>query len=180
MLARMFRVALIALVFAGASCSKSAGNQEKPAQAPPAPVADKAAPTADPPAPPAGGACASDDPRFHIKPEEGTLTIGAAEGAAGAEASASIKVTPGTGYHVSTEFPMKLTLEAPAGVTLAKTQLAKGDADQFTEQGLSLTVKATADKPGSYEIHGCFKVGVCDKDSCHPKKQPITITVAAK
>jgi hypothetical protein len=173
----MVRVVLLSLMTTVlAVCSKSAGNQEKPA-APPSTPAGATTPaagtaTADP--------CANDDPRFHVKPEEATLTIGTADGAAGSEATAAIKVVPAEGYHVSTEFPMKLTLTPPAGVKLAKTELAKADADEFTEKSLALSVKATAEKPGSYEIKGCFKVGVCDKDSCHPKKQPITITLAAK
>jgi len=173
----MVRVALLSLMtITLAVCSKSAGNQEKPAAPEPAVGTKESAPT------PAASAdpCANDDPRFHVKPEEATLTIGSADGAAGSEATAAIKVVPAEGYHVSTEFPMKLTLTPPAGVKLAKTELAKADADEFTEKSLALSVKATAEKPGSYEIKGCFKVGVCDKDSCHPKKQPITITVAAK
>ncbi len=33
---------------------------------------------------------------------------------------------PASGFHVNTEFPIKLTLEAPAGVTLAKTEFTAG------------------------------------------------------
>ncbi len=69
---------------------------------------------------------------------------------------------------------------------LAKVELtaggrdkAQGDAQTLTEQLVAFSVKATADKAGAFEIKGVFKFGVCDKDSCHPKKQPITITVNA-
>jgi hypothetical protein len=170
----MLRLALLTIAIS--ACGKSSGNHEKSAtNEPTPPAANPAAPT-----PASAEPCANDDPRVHVKPEEATLTVGSAEGAAGTEATAAIKVVPAAGYHVSQEFPMKLTLTPPAGVKLAKTELAKADADQFSEQMLALSVKATAEKPGSYEIKGCFKVGVCDKESCHPKKQPITITVAAK
>ncbi len=180
MLPGMFRVALLALVFSGCSCSKSAGNQEKPAQSPPpTPVADKsAAPT------PAGGAI-PDDPKMHLKPDEGTLTIDKAEGPAGSPETAGVKVTPAKGFHMSTDYPIKLSLEAPAGVKLDKSEFnsgkgAQGDATEFGEKGLAFTVKATADKAGDYTINGVLKFGVCDDQSCHPKKQPIEITVAAK
>jgi hypothetical protein len=123
--------------------------------------------------------CAEDDPKKHIQADEGTLAIGKAVGKSGAEATAQISVTPASGYHVSTDFPTELAIEAPAGVKLAKTDLQKSDADKLAEQGLVLSVKATADKAGAYEIKGCFKFGVCDKESCHPKRQPITIQVAA-
>jgi len=171
----MVRVALLTIALA--ACSKSAGNQEKPAQAPPPPVAEKGTPTPAAPIP--------DDPKMHLKPDEGTLTIDKAEGPAGAAASAAVKVTPAKGFHMSTDYPIKLSLEAPAGVKLDKAEYnsgkgEKGDADEFGEKGLAFTVKATADKAGEYTINGVFKFGVCDDQSCHPKKQPITITVAAK
>ncbi|HEY1553659.1 MAG TPA: hypothetical protein VGF94_02435 [Kofleriaceae bacterium] len=121
----------------------------------------------------------ADNPQFHLKPDEGTLTIDKASAKAGAEVTANVTVQPATGYHVSKEFPVKLTLTAPDGVTLAKAELVAADASTFTEQQLAFAVKATAQKPGAYEITGTFKFGVCDKDSCHPKKQPITIQVAA-
>src|SRR5882724_4437600 len=74
-----------------------------------------------------GGAQAPvDDPKKHIQPDEGTLEVGKAEGKVGAEAVAMIKVTPAAGYHVSTEFPTELALDAPpAGVKLAKALYGK-------------------------------------------------------
>jgi len=181
MLTAMSRVLLCALVLVAGcgGCSKSAGNQDKPTTAP-AP-----APSEAPSAGPTPKAQPIDDPHFHLQPEEGTLTIDKARGPAGSEASAAIKVAPGTGYHLSTDFPIKLTLDAPAGVKIAKAEYIagkgqKGDADAFSEQQLAFTVKCTPDKPGTYEVKGWFKFGVCDKDSCHPKRQPIAIEVAAQ
>ena len=131
-------------------------------------------------------AAPTDDPRFHLKPDEGTLTIDKAEAKAGAEATANLKLAPNPGFHVATDYPIKITLEASPGVTLAKTELTAGgrdkvagDATTMSEQLLVFPIKATAEKAGAYEIKGWFKFGVCDKESCHPKKQPITITVGA-
>jgi len=120
--------------------------------------------------------------------DEGKLAVEPpVDAKAGAEATAKITVTPNTGYHVNTEFPIKLTLEAPEGVTLAKSEFkagggdkAKGDADVLEEQSLVLGIKLTAAKTGSYTINGTFKFAVCDKDSCRPKKETIAILVAAK
>jgi hypothetical protein len=128
----------------------------------------------------------ANDPRFHLKPEEGAITIDKAQGKAGAEAIAALKLAPATGWKVATDYPIKLQLEAPAGVTLTKAELtaggrnkSQGDAATLTEQALAFDIKATAEKAGSYEIKGVFKFGICEKESCHPKKQPVTITVAA-
>jgi len=182
MFAGMLRVALLAAVIA--SCGKSAGNQEKPANPPP-PGPKEVAPTPGPTPTPTATPAPADDLKMHLKPDEGTLTIDKAEAAAGAVATAAIKITPATGFHMSTDYPIKLSLDAPAGVKLDKAEFnsgkgEKGDADTFGEKGLGFVVKATAEKAGDYTINGVFKFGVCDDQSCHPKRQPITIPVHAK
>jgi len=130
----------------------------------------------------------ADDGRFRLQPNEGTLAVEPpADAKAGAEAVAKITVKPGQGFHVNTEYPIKLTLESTAGVKLAKTELkagghdkGKGDAEALDETQLQFAVKMTADKSGSYTINGSFKFAVCDKDTCLAKKEPIAIAVAAK
>lgn len=128
-----------------------------------------------------------DNPAFHLRPEEGTLTIAPAEAPTGSVATAMVKVTPAAGFHVSTEFGIKLALEPPAGVTLEKPVMTaggrrklQGDAHTLSEKELVFEVHATAAKPGTYEIPGRFDFGVCEGDACHMKNQPVTIVVAAK
>lgn len=201
MLRRMSRVLVLAFLIGSggaAGCgngSKSPGDQGKAPTATPGGEEKIAVPGATRGAPdpanaaPEGAATSignADDPRFHLKPEEGTITVKAAEAKAGAEVTAGLELAPGEGYHVATDYPIKLQLEAPDGVELAKTEFTaggrnkvQGDAATLTEQALAFAIKATPDKAGSYEIKGVFKFGICEKDSCHPKKQPVTITVAA-
>jgi hypothetical protein len=196
MLPDMSRVLALALLIsaAGSGCGngskspadqpKAGGDEKKIA----VPGADRGAPGGAAPegAQATKGIGTADDPRFHLKPEEGSISVEKAEAKAGAEATAKLALAPATGYHVATDYPIKLLLEAPAGVKLAKTEFSAGgrnkdvgDAATLTEQSLAFAIKATADKSGAYEIKGVFKFGICEKDSCHPKKQPITITVAA-
>jgi hypothetical protein len=173
-------------LFVGAySCSSKPTTNPDPA-APAAGAARIAVPGAKTAPPPGGTATASDEERFHLQADEGTLTIANAEGKAGADLVANITVTPASGRHVSTEYPIKITLEPTDGVKLAKTELTAGGADKsqgdaatLTEKLLAFAVHATADKPGAYQVKGLMKFGVCDAESCHPKKQPITIAVAA-
>ncbi len=177
MLPAMLRFALPLAFVAACSCSKSS---EKASAAPPPatpPAGDKAPVAAKADPPPASPS--TDDPSRHLQPDEGTLTIGKGEAAVGAEATIPITVKPAAGYHVSKNYPTKLTLDAPPGVKLAKSELAKADAATFNEKSLQFAVKATPEKAGTYEIKGWFKFGVCDPSSCHPKKQPIAIQVAA-
>jgi hypothetical protein len=195
----MSRLALLALCVA-AACSKSAGNQDKVSSPPAAPGgpeiiavpqggpqgAPKMAGNAEPAAP--APAAASDDDRFRLKPEEGKLAIEPpADAKAGAEAVAKIVVTPGSGYHVNTEYPIKLTLKSPTGVTLAKAEFVaggrdkgKGDAEALDDNQLAFAVKFTPAASGNYTIDGNFKFAVCDKDQCLAKKESIAIAVAAK
>jgi hypothetical protein len=190
----MSRLALLALCVI-AACSKSAGNQDKVSSPPPpsggAPdvvqvphggptmgQSKEAAPAGTPPA----------DDRSRLQPQEGKLAIELpADAKAGAETIAKVTVTPGDGYHVNTEYPTKLTLTPPQGVTLAKAEFAagghdsaKGDADALDEKQLAFAVKLTPTASGSYTINGNFKFAVCDKSQCLPKREAIAITVAAK
>jgi hypothetical protein len=133
-------------------------------------------------------AAAADDDRFKLKPEEGKLAIEPpSEARAGSEAVARITVTPGSGYHVNTEYPVKLTLTQPDGMTLAKATFVagghdkgKGDTDAFDEKQLAISVKMTPAASGSYTVNGTFKFAVCDADQCLAKKETIAIAVAAK
>lgn len=125
------------------------------------------------------------NPAFQLKPEEGTLTIAKVEGKPKAAGTAEIKLAPGTGFHVANDYPIKLLLESPTGVTLEKAcfraggrDKSQGDAATLSEQALAFAVKATAETAGAYEIKGVFSFGICEKDSCHPRTQPITIQVA--
>src|SRR5262245_13335301 len=176
-------VGLLAVVLAPAACSKSAGNQEKLSPPPSAASSGEAipapgaAPSVSPMARPdkaaapegAQGAAAGGDERFRLKPEEGKLAIEPpGEARSGSEAVARITVTPGKGYHVNTEYPIKLTLTPPTGVTLAKDQFvaggrdkAKGDADALDEKQLAFAVKLTPASSGNYTINGKFKFAVC-------------------
>jgi len=123
-----------------------------------------------------------------LRPEEGKLAVEPpAEAKAGSEVTAKVVITPTTAYKVNTEFPTKLELQAPAGVTIAKAQLiaggpdkAKGDAEAFGERELAFAVKLTPAQAGNFTVNGTIKFAVCDKDTCLPKKEPVSIAIAAK
>ncbi|MBA3393155.1 MAG: hypothetical protein H0T89_10945 [Deltaproteobacteria bacterium] len=191
---RVGLVAGLVSIAIGAGCSKSAGTKEKP---------DEAIGVGDKIAVPKGGAEGGevatgaprevvkvDETRFRLSAEEGQLAIENPAGVkAGSESVVRIVVTPGSEYKVNTEFPTKLTLETPQGVTIAKAEQkagghdkAKGDADKFEESGLAFLVKVTPSQSGSYTINGSFKFAVCDKagSTCLAKKEPIAIQVAAQ
>src|SRR5579863_9684071 len=104
MLRGMSRLAVLALLLA--ACGSKSDNTPPPNPAGPDKIEVPGAkgPTVGGPAPVA----TPDNPQFHLKPDEGTLTVDKASAKAGAEATANVSVQPATGYHVSKEFPVKL------------------------------------------------------------------------
>jgi hypothetical protein len=143
------------------------------AQGPAAPAAPAAADGAG-----AGAAVAADsgtpDSSFDLR------IAPPADAKAGAEAIAHIVITPGKGYHVNQDYPVKLTLEPPSGVTIAKATQVKADAAQMTASKLAFDVKLTPAKAGSYSVTGQLKFAVCTESTCDPKKRPIAFQLAAK
>jgi hypothetical protein len=210
MLRGMSRFALLALLIACGNGSKSPGDQQKsagstggsgeiiavpgskggPTTGSPTEGADgrghKIGEATDPNALSPATKDRAKNPAFNLQPTEGTLTVARAETKAGAATTAEIKLAPASGYHVATDYPIKLWLEPPTGVKVDKTFLtaggrskAQGDAATLSEQALAFAIKATPEAAGSFEITGVLSFGICEKDSCHPKTQPITIQVAA-
>jgi len=187
----MSRYAVAIALLAAACGSKSAGTPEQKV----VPASEKVTVPGEPPTMGKGVAIGggsattggADDP-LKLKAAEGTLAISSpADAKVGAEAVAHLVLTPGAGFHVNTEFPTKLTLESPSGITLAKGEFvagghdkSKGDAEALDEQKLDIAIKLTPAAAGSYTINGKFKFAVCDATTCLPKKEQIAITVAAK
>ncbi|HWU90754.1 MAG TPA: hypothetical protein VN253_25990 [Kofleriaceae bacterium] len=174
------------------SCSKSAGSKEAPKSAPGGPeviaVPGAKGPADTMQAPGGGPAPRGNDSEFKLKPEEGQLSIEVPPDAkAGAETIAKVIVTPGPKFKINFEYPIKLTLEANPNVTIPKPELkaggpsqVKGDAEKFEEKQLAFVVKLTPTASGNHTITGNFKFAVCDKDQCLPKREAISIQVAAK
>lgn len=123
----------------------------------------------------AGGAegAAANDTSFHLTTQQAAPTK------PGGETVARLVVKPGAGYHMNKEFPTKLTLEPPAGVTLAKAVLEPADAEKFDDNELAFAVKMTAAGAGEYTIPGTFKFAVCTETTCDPKKQKVALVLKA-
>jgi len=113
------------------------------------------------------------DTSFQLTAEQAAPT------AAGGEAVARLVVRPGSGYHMNKDFPTKLTLEPPAGVTLSKLVLEPGDAEKFSDTELAFAVQMTASAAGEYTIPGTFKFAVCTDTTCDPKKQKVALVLKA-
>lgn len=180
----MARFASLAVaVLLAAACSKS--DPSPTGTAPPRDVASTGGPGGAPGGAKGGptigraqaeGARGGDgaaDTSFQITAEQPSPT------AAGGEAVGRFRVHPGSGYKMNKEFPTKLTLEPPAGVTLAKAVFEIGDAEQFSEKELAFAIKMSAPAAGEYTIPGTLKFAVCTDTTCDPKKQKVALVLKA-
>jgi hypothetical protein len=114
----------------------------------------------------------SRDTTNHLRAEQGTLRV----------TGTDVTLTAATGWHIATDYNIKLYLEPSDGVSLERAPLtaggrskASGDASVLSEQTLTFRVAAR----GKGEIAGILSFGICEADSCHPRLQPITINVTA-
>jgi hypothetical protein len=146
-------------------CSKS----EAPAAAPaptPAPAAAPAAPQS-PPGP------SVEDNTFKLS------LVGEPEYSAGSAATLKLVLEARGNYHVNQDYPIKIDLKAPAGVTLPKASLGKPDASEFGEKiaRFELPFSATA---GAYELSADVDFAVCTPETCVPDQRKLAIKVAVK
>lgn len=124
-------------------------------------------------APADNGAQSGPDDSFQIENVAGAS-------ATGGEAVARIVVRPGKGYHMNKDYPTKLTLQLPAGVSSPKPVLVPADAEAFTETQLAFAVKLTAGTAGDYTIPATLKFAVCTDSTCDPKKRSIELQLKAQ
>ena len=95
----------------------------------------------------------------------------------GAQTTMTIEVKPKTGWHLNQDYPTRLTVKPPAGVTVSKDKQGKGDAVAFAEDHGAWKVSFTAAAPGDDAFTGMLKFAVCTPTSCDPKKQDLGWTV---
>lgn len=100
--------------------------------------------------------------------------------AAGLEQAYKVSVAPGKGFHMNKDYPTKLSLELPAGVTSVKPVLEPADAEAFDDNQLAFAVKLTAASAGDYSIPGTLKFAVCTESTCNPKKHAIALALKAQ
>ena len=113
------------------------------------------------------------------KPYRVELTAPAAA-AVGKVGAAQVRVVPAEGYHTNKEFPTKLTVTAPAAVTVARATQSAADAKAFSPDRLEFEVGFTATAAGAHEILGDLRFAVCTPQTCIPVKEKVTWKVAVK
>lgn len=110
-----------------------------------------------------------------------TLTVNAPDSVSkGTPGIVSVKVTPKSGWKMNKDFPTKLKVIPPAGVTLAKGTQKVKDAKTFNDAGAEFAFEFKADSAGDKAFKGEFKFAVCTETTCDPKKQVVAWKTSVK
>ena len=135
----------ITLVLAVAACRKSADATPGAAQAQTSGTS-------------AGGKGAIQQKLFDLKITPGASTVGKST-------TSVVRVTPGPGYKMNTEFPVALKLNQSNGITFAAHEL-RGKQAQLTEKALEFKVQLTPSKAGKASMSATADFSVCNKNIC--------------
>lgn len=115
-----------------------------------------------------------------IKKDTYTVTIVPSSVSSGAEGTIKVTLVPTNGRKINMEFPTKLTVVAPAGVSVSKPKQQKGDAVTFNEKKAVFDVKFKAAAAGDKSFTGKFKFAVCTDATCDPKTEALAFKVPVK
>lgn len=98
----------------------------------------------------------------------------------GASGTARLLVTTKTGWKLNNEYPTKLQIVSPSGVSIDKAKQKRGDAVHWAKHSAEFQVKITAKAAGNKPFTGKFKFAVCTKTTCDPKKELLAWVVDVK
>ena len=108
------------------------------------------------------------------------VTVKSPRATAKTRAAAVVTVVPKGAFHVNLEYPIKLTINAPDGVTLEKQKQTKDDAKRFVKEGLDFEVGFVADGAGKKSFTGEVRFAVCTDTDCKPTSEKVAFDVDVK
>lgn len=95
---------------------------------------------------------------------------------AGASGKLRLVIEPTGAVHVDPKAPLKVTLSASPGLTLAKAQLGRADAVQ-AGQGVSFEAPFTAAAAGKQELKAKLDFFLCTDQWCVKQLRDVTVAV---
>jgi uncharacterized protein YaiE (UPF0345 family) len=109
-----------------------------------------------------------------------TITVRTAAAQKGQRAVATVSVAPKGDYHINTAYPVKLTITAPAGVTLEKAKQTNSDAKSFDSHNLDFDVAFVSNASGTKSFSGELDFAVIDDSNERPTRETVAFNVAVK
>jgi hypothetical protein len=157
----------------GSSDPATAANTGAPATASDAPeAASTAAPATGQPA--AGTSVIATNDNYVIEAAvQGTAT-------ANQEGEVEIRLVPRNGYHVNQEYPIRLTVTPPSGVTLPRSEFDKAAAKEFGDPRAVFGVRFTPSAAGEQAFTASFRFSVCNPQTCLLPQENLRWSVTAQ
>jgi hypothetical protein len=97
--------------------------------------------------------------------------------AVGAKGAASVTIEAKRGWHLNAEAPISLALTPPAGVTIAKVKLGRGDLAASTEKTARFDVPFEAVEAGTKVVNAEARFVLCQEQACKPVKETVALNI---
>ena len=113
---------------------------------------------------------AAEGPTYELKKTEPKVAVGA-------KSSASLTIAARNGWHVNGEAPISVSLVAPAGLTLTKTKLVRGDLAESTLEAARFEIPFEAVDAGTKVLTGEARFVMCQESACKPVKETLSFNI---
>ena len=117
-----------------------------------------------------GASAQAEDKLYEIKKTEPKVAVGE-------KGAATVTLSAKAGWHLNGEAPITLALTPPAGMTIAKTKLGRGDLAASSEQSARFDVAFEASEPGPKVVTAEARFVLCQASACKPVKETVSLTV---
>ena len=97
--------------------------------------------------------------------------------AVGATTTASLTIKAKGGWHVNGEAPITVALTAPAGVTLKKEKLSRGDLAASSAESARFDIPVSATEAGKKMINAEAHFVMCQAQACKPVQETVALAV---
>jgi hypothetical protein len=97
--------------------------------------------------------------------------------ARGAKGAASGTLATQGGWHMNAEAPIQSNLTAPAGISLPKPKLARGDLAASTTESARFDIPFDATETGQKVINAEAHFVICQASACKPVKETLALNI---
>lgn len=166
-----FSCVLVVILLSGA-CGEEAATPSRGISPDPAPAQGGAPATpGDGCGDPAEARDVAEDPSFELRATAtGPYT-------ANEEGRFEIVLNPRGNYHVNTQYPLSIQVEAPSEIRLPDPEIEVGDAAEFGEPRARFQVAFTAASAGQHRVTARVDFAVCTPEACMPECRTLALVL---
>ncbi|MBN1947425.1 MAG: hypothetical protein JW797_17270 [Bradymonadales bacterium] len=91
-----------------------------------------------------------------------------------------LRVVGHSGFHVNLEYPWRLRIDPPSGLTVEPLEFDPTGAAVFTQQEAVFRVPVAAGDAGEYQVDGQLRFSVCSESRCDVPRRDIAWVVSVQ